>query len=136
MTETDLAYLAGLLDAVGRFRVHVTDDGTHLAHVGISSPNLALLRWCARLTGVRVTNVRRDYDRLGCGEHCDEPHLHVESVTGRWQLVGARALVVLLETRPYLQTRGDEADAVIAATRAAPVKPATLRKMRSLGWAA
>lgn len=131
-----LAHLAGLLDAIGRVRVQESAEGTRLAHVGISSPNLGLLQHCARLTGVRVTHVHRDYDRLGCGEHCGEAHLHVESTTGRWQLVGARASVVLAAVRPYLTTLGPEADAVLEACEGAAWKPATRRKMVELGWPA
>jgi hypothetical protein len=132
--EAQRAHLAGVLDAMGRLRVHESAEGTRLAHVGISSANVPLLDHYARLTGVGVTLVRRDYGRVGCATHCDKPHMHVLSETGRWQLVGARAAVVLAAVRPYLVTLGPEADAVLAATAGAASKPATRRAMAELGW--
>lgn len=131
---TDLAYLAGLVDAVGRLRTHTTTEGTTLPHLGISSPNLQLLRHCATLTGVKVTNVIRDYDRVGCGAHCTEPHLHVDSVTGRWQLVGWRATVVLAAIQPYLHQQRGHANDLIQLGLAATHKPQTATAMRRLGW--
>jgi hypothetical protein len=130
------AYVAGVLDAVGRVRVRELDNGTRLAVVAVSSPNLPLLRSLAELTGVRVVRVRRRYDRVGCETHCDKRHLHVVSDTGRWELVGARAAVVLRNVRPYVMRLGAEVDGVLAVTAGAPSKPATARKMVELGWAA
>jgi hypothetical protein len=131
---TQVAYVAGVIDSLARVRIRDTDDGTRLAVVAISSPKLDLLRTVAQLTGVRVVRVRRHYGRVGCTVHCDEPHLHVESDTGRWELVGARAVIVLTAVRPYLVTLADEVDAVLRVTRKAPSKPATIRKMHALGW--
>jgi hypothetical protein len=135
MDPEQLAYVAGLLDAIGRIRVRELANGTRLASVGISSPNMPLLRHMAELTGVGLTTVQRDYQRLGCGEHCQKPHLHVVSVTGRWEVTGARAQVVLRATRPYLVTRAADADHALAVAEDAPRKGATLRKMADLGWA-
>jgi hypothetical protein len=132
---TTIAYVAGILDTVGRFRVEITDEGTRLPHVGASSPNLPVLRYLAGLTGVTVTDVVRRYDRLGCGEHCTEPHLHVDSVTGRWQLVGYRATVVLAAVVPYL--RGPETETAVALLDlglGATHKPQTAAAMTRLGW--
>jgi hypothetical protein len=134
MTPAELAYMAGVLDAVGRIRVRQT-GASSLAVVAISSPNIPLLERIARSTGVRVVEVRRIYTRLGCSEHCDQPHLHVRSLTGRWELVGARAVVVLRSLQPYLVDLAEDAESVLAATGDAPSKPATLRKMAQLGWA-
>lgn len=135
MTPEQVAYVAGVLDALARVRVHETDGGTLLPTVAVSSPNLDLLRHMAELTGVSVTIVRRNYDRLGCTEHCQEKHLHVTSHTGRWSLVGARADVVLKACRPHLVMLGRDVDQVLAQTAGAPRKPATVAKMRRLGWA-
>jgi hypothetical protein len=134
LEPTDLAYLAGIIDSIGRLRIHESAEGTKLAHVGVSSPDLVLLDRCASLTGVRVTRVRRDYDRLGCSAHCAEPHLHVLSLTGRWQLVGARATIVLTALLPYLVGRHDEAVEILDHCGDAPQKRATARKMNALGW--
>lgn len=135
MTPETLGYVAGLIDALGRIRVRDLPNGTRLVAVGISSPRVELLRHLAGLTGVRVVEVRRTYDRLGCGDHCQEPHLHVDSHTGRWELTGARAVVVLRAVRPYLVTRGPEVDYALRVAGDSPAKPATRRKMVELGWA-
>jgi hypothetical protein len=79
--------------------------------------------------------VIRDYDRVGCGTHCTEPHLHVDSVTGRWQLVGYRATVVLANVLPYLVDRHDDAEALVVLGLAADHKTQTAAAMRRLGWA-
>lgn len=129
----DVAWLAGVCDALARFRVH-SASGSDLAWLGISSPDLELLNQCARMTGVGVTRVHRNYERVGCTAHCAKPHLHVHSSTGRWQLVGARALVVVHAVRPHLVARAADADLVLATTTGAPSKPATLAKMAALGW--
>lgn len=136
MNGGQVAWVAGVLDSLARVRIRETDDGTSLPVVAISSPKLDLLRAVAELTGVQVVRVRRRYDRVGCDVHCDKRHLHVQSDTGRWELVGARAVVVLRAVRPYVVRLGDEIDTVLAATAAAPCKPSTLRKMAELGWAA
>jgi len=136
MSETVLAHLAGVLDALARIRVRELDNGTALAVVAISSPDLELLRYVAGKTGVKVVRVRRSYDRLGCELHCDKRHLHVASDTGRWELVGARAVIVLRSVRPYLVKLGDQVDQVLEVTSSAPVKPATVAKMAALGWVA
>ena len=132
----DAAWLAGVLDAIGRIRVRYADSGTALAEVAVSSPHVELLEKVAAMTGVKVTPVRRDYNRLGCSEHCREPHLHVESITGRWSLTGARAVIVLRAIRPHLVVLGPDADRVLAYAGDAPFKKATVDKMRALGWAA
>lgn len=135
-SAVQVAYVAGILDSLARVRVRELDNGTKLAVVAISSPNLDLLRVVAQLTGVKVVRVRRSYGRVGCTQHCDQPHLHVSSDTGRWELVGVRAVMVLRAVRPYLVTLANEVDDVLAVTANAPAKPATVRKMHALGWAA
>jgi len=136
VNTTRTAYVAGVLDSLGRVRIRETDEGTKLAVVAISSPDLGLLRHIAGLTGVRVVRVQRQYDRVGCDTHCDRRHLHVQSDTGRWELVGARAVVVLRNVRPYVVRLGSEIDAVLDVTADAPSKKATVRKMVELGWVA
>ena len=131
---TDPAWVAGVLDCLARVRIRDTDSGSQLAELSISSPRLDLLAVLARSTGVKVVRVRRHYARAGCRAHCPDPHDHVDSDTGRWQLTGARAVVVLRVCRPYLVTLAAEVDEILAATGDAPIKPATLAKIRALGW--
>lgn len=133
MSPAELAYLAGVVDSLGRIRIRYSGV-SELAVVAISSANLELLERIARTTGVKVIHVRRAYSRLGCMEHCEDPHLHVRSYTGRWELTGARAVIFLRSVLPYLVQLNHAATRVLASTGGAPVKPATIRKMAELGW--
>lgn len=129
-----IAWCGGIIDAIGMVRVRTTPGGTELAYVAVSTPQLAIARRLAELTGATVTTVRRDYTRVGCTEHCEAAHLHVNSTTGRWSLTGAKAVVFLAAVQPYIVTRADDVAEVLAATGDAPNKPATARKMHALGW--
>ena len=80
--------------------------------------------------------VTRDYQRMGCSDHCTEAHMHVQSVTARFQLTGARARTFLLAVRPHLFIKADEADMILEASKDARSKPATTAKMREMGWTA
>ena len=133
MKVGELAYIAGVIDCLGLVNIRETET-SKLAQITVSFGNLDLLKYCAERTGVGVTTVTRDYKRMGCSSHCDEPHLHVTSVTGRWQLVGARAVIVLLNVQPYLVSKAKDAADVLDVTADAPRKGATSGKMRGLGW--
>lgn len=134
VTPEQIAWCGGVIDAIGLIRLRETDAGSQLASVSVSTANLPIAERLASLTGMSVTKVVRDYKRMGCGEHCTEPHLHVASVTARWSLTGARANAFLTAVRPHLFFKADAADEVLAATADAPRKPRTTQKMRELGW--
>lgn len=134
LSEQQIAWCGGVIDAIGHVRTRETDAGSLLASVSVSTAQLPIAERLAHLTGIGVTRVTRDYNRVGCSDHCTEPHLHVVSVTARWNLTGARALIFLNAVRPYLVFKAAEADDVIRATGEAPAKPATAMKMATLGW--
>lgn len=134
ISDAELGYLAGVVDALAHLGVRDA-SGRQLAQLTVSTADAQLAQHCAALTGVSVTTVRRDYRRLGCSAHCEEPHLHVISTTARWQLVGARAVVVLRAVRPMLWVKSERVDDLLAAVGDAPTKSATMTKMRELGWA-
>lgn len=108
--------------------------GSELGYVGVSTPRRDILHQLADMTGVGVVTVNREYNRLGCGEHCQEAHLHVSSSTGRWGLTGARAVVFLSAIEPYLVVQRGQAQDAILAGLMAPRKEATMAKMYALGW--
>jgi hypothetical protein len=123
-----------VIDVLGLIRTRAMKTGSELGYVGVSTPRRDILGQLAELTGVRTFTVNRDYNRLGCGEHCQEPHLHVTSSTGRWSLTGARAVVFLAAIEPYLVVSKGQAQDAILAGLLAPRKDATVRKMYDLGW--
>jgi hypothetical protein len=133
-TPEQLAWCAGVIDTLGSIKTRPMDTGSELAYVAVSSARIDILQILADMTGSAVVTVRRDYKRLGCGEHCTEAHQHVLSVTGRWSLTGAKAIVFLAAIEPYLLTKQEEAGKALAAGMDAPHKPATLKKMYELGW--
>lgn len=134
VTLYDVAWCAGVIDTIGLLRLRDTDAGSRLPVVSISTTNHPLAQRLGHLTGVRLTTVSRRYNRLGCGEHCTEPHLHVDSTTSRWSLTGSRARLFLYGIRPYLHVKGDEVDTLLAGSEEPAPKPRTIEKMVSLGW--
>lgn len=133
LPDTLLAYLAGVVDALGRLRTRETDAGL-LPEVSVSSPRLELLAVLAQHTGVRVVGVHRDYQRLGCSEHCDRRHQHVQSDTGRWQVTGYRATVLLHALHPYLIRHRADAARLVLLGMSSGHKASTANDMHRLGW--
>ena len=134
LTPEQIAWCAGVIDAIGLIRTRETYTGSQLAYVGVSTAQVQIAERLSELTGTRPTRVTRDYNRVGCADHCDEAHLHVQSVTARWSLTGARALTFLAAIQPYLTMRAADAERVIKATADAPSKARTVQKMTALGW--
>jgi hypothetical protein len=133
MERTTAAYVAAIIDTQGLITVRNT--GTSIIPVlAVSSPNMPMLNWLGELTGVTAFPVKRDYHRLLCSEHCDEPHVHVQSVTGRWSLTGAKATVLLHNVIPHMQFQTEMASEALRIGLNAPSKAATWAKMRELGW--
>lgn len=126
-------YVAAVIDSTAVIRTREA-SGVVYPHVQINGGNTALLRFLAEATGMRMVVTRRDYTRAGCSEHCAEKHQHIVSVSGRWMVSGAKATVVLAASLPYLRLQRDTALEALSVGLAAPYKPASLRKMRELGW--
>lgn len=134
LADAEIAYVAGVLDTLGYFRVRETPDGTRLPHIAVSTPNVPLLAYLGELTGVTVFATTRTYDRHRCMQHCEEAHQHVVSRSSRWSVTGARATIVLAAIRPYVRLHADDVDELLAVGMDAPRKPVTPKKMSTLGW--
>lgn len=128
-----LPYIAALVDTQCALGVRVTGD-TELPTVALHGPNMALLTALGDATGVGVTEIRRAYSKSPCATHCDTPHVHITSVSGRWQVTGARATILLQCVLPHLHFRREEVEALIELGLRAPAKGATAAKMKALGW--
>lgn len=135
MEETDLAYVAGVLDtrAVVKTRLAPGTE-TVLPHIMLSSGDAQLLQWLAQITAVRSIVTSRKYDKHRCLEHCTQAHDHITSVSGRWSLTGAKATVVLWGTRGHVRFHAEAWDRALQAGLTASRKPATVAKMKALGW--
>lgn len=133
MDVATLAYAAAIIDTQGIIRTRMAGD-TELPYVGVHGNNEPMLRYLGEITGTKVTIVRRAYSKAGCAQHCAEKHQHVQSVSGRWSVSGVKATVLLHNLRPYLRLQHDDAIAALNVGVTAPFKPATIQKMRELGW--
>ena len=134
MIDAVFPWFAGVIDVMGAIRMRRMDTGVDLPALYVSTSRQDILTELGDLTGMSITQVFRDYNRLGCGEHCTEPHQHVLSTTGRWNVTGARATVVLHAITPFMRVRKTEAEEALAAGLLAPRKDAVLKKMYALGW--
>lgn len=133
LTIADLAYIAGMIDTVALVSTRPYRDH-RLPSVSVHMPVSPSLTYLAETTGVRLTIIRRDYVKAGCSQHCPEQHQHVYSVSGRWQVTGSRATIVLAAVRPYLKVQGAVADTTIELGLRVGRKPAIAEKMAGLGW--
>jgi len=134
LTEAEVAFVAGLLDATARIKTTKVTSGALLPLVAVSGPNIAMLDVLSRRTGTKYFETRRDYDRHRCGLHCKEAHDHITSVSGRWAVNGARATILLAAVQPYVQVQRDAVAETLAVGMAAPVKAHVVQSMADLGW--
>lgn len=134
LNETDLAWCAGVMDTMGLVKIRTLSNGTLLPLVFFHSTKIEILEKLSELAGGKVTIVNKSYVRSPCVQHCQEPHVHISSTSGRWTISGARALIFLSGVEPFIRVRRQEIVEVIALGSAAPRKPATVEKMREMGW--
>lgn len=133
LTEADLAWVAGVIDALANLRLR-NAGGSPLPEIQVNGQFPALQDRLAKMTGTTAISTRRDFTRHNCTEHCPSKHAHIQSVSGRWSITGVRALVVLAAIRPYIRLRPGLVDDLIAAGMTAQWKGQTLRSMSALGW--
>lgn len=135
MDELPVQYIAGVLDAVGVFKLRkVPGSGTKLAQISVHGMPPEVLRVLAQATGTTVVKTERKYHGVRCAEHCTESHVDTTSTSHKWVVTGAKALVLLSTVMPYLRAKRDKAAPVLDEGMAAPYKPETMRKMERLGW--
>jgi hypothetical protein len=107
ITETDKAWLAGVVDSCAVFYLHTARPNQR------PKPRLEVIvkdhRIMARArelfpgTGVIKSSGVRYTDRFQCAEHCPIKHVHVR-VSGRsdrWILPAARTMILLYNIRAY-----------------------------------
>lgn len=127
------AYMAGILDALGLFQVRRVQE-RDLAKVALHSTNGPLLEWVGAATGTKITEVKRNYARYGCDEHCNEKHIHVNHSSLRWSVTGVRATILIHSVLPHLVLQSETAEQVLDATADAPYRKPTAEAMAALGW--
>lgn len=133
LDAADLAYAAALIDSFAVLRVREY-RGTGLPEVTIQGSRIAALDWLAGITGVKVVQIPKGYNRHQCSEHCPEKHTRIESETRRWQVTGARATVVLHNVQRFMRVQGREARDLVEAGQAIGYKGNVIGEMSRLGW--
>jgi hypothetical protein len=109
-------------------------SGAVLPIIAMSCGDGQLLRWLGEITDVRSIVTLRTYDKHRCLEHCTEAHDHIDSVSGRWSVTGAKATVVLCATLPYVRFHVPEWERAVGLGLGANKKPKTVQTMKDLGW--
>jgi hypothetical protein len=135
MSDMDVGYVAGILDA----RAHIEVYPSRI-RVRVTTRRTDLLEWLANRTGVGIHADERGYDRRGCSEHCEHRHQHIERQSAYWNVDGLRAAIILAACLPWLVDRRYKA---IRALRAfEPFWPSDIRRsdvgaaMLRAGWPA
>lgn len=134
LTQPQLAYVAAIIDTRGNLTSRTVRDAV-LPQVDVNGGRIEVLRYLGDLTEVKVVETTRVYSKAPCTEHCGgDKHMHVNSISGRWSVSGAKATVVLAAVQPYLVVRPAEIEALVALGRDAKFKGATVTQMANLGW--
>lgn len=128
MEQVDAAYVAALVDTLGKLTSRVVSRD-ELPVVTIQGKH-DILPWLAAQTGVKIMKLDKNYTRHQCTEHCPDKHMGIESWTYRWQLVGARAALLLREIEPYMRLQAREARRLIELSEHIAFKPAVVADMR------
>lgn len=131
-SPADLAYVAALVDSFGALSVREV-NGALLPQVTIQGSH-EVLPWLAEITGVKIIEIRKGYNRHQCTEHCPEAHTRIESLTGRWVLTGARATIVLYNVNGFMRVQARKARDLVEAGQGIGYKTNVVNDMKRLGW--
>ncbi len=154
MKTTELAWMAGILDLRGRI-LHKDNKlrNTRQLVMSVDSQEIAIIRRMGGLTGtspeLKAAKGVSEFLRRGCGEHCPEPHFHVNDSEyprsglppiARWTITGAGMVVVYQNLKPFLtidryEEAAREADmGVILDGQGSGMVLSSLYRLRNLGW--
>lgn len=135
MNDTEIAYLAGILDARGLFEINVRHTYPQ-PRLRVTTRRTELLSWLAERTGTAVVEDSRGYNRKLCGTHCQDAHVHVARQSAQWTVDSSRATVVLYNVQPYLISQQSQGRKLLLAglERFPPAKGDVPRQMAQLGW--
>ena len=155
MTSEQYAWMAAIVDLKGMLLKKSNKDrakNTSQMVLVVESKHLAVIAKLAELTGTnpeakRVQEIKDDWMRRGCIEHCPQAHIHHHEkwqmpTTSRWSITGVAAGVVLFNLRPYLVDDMKPYDEFIAKVieqatltgRGSGATRASLARLINLGW--
>jgi len=130
-----IAYVAGIVDARGRIEVN-NRHGRPQPRIRVTTRRAELLRWLAQVTGVKVVEDDRGYERRPCGEHCASRHSHAVRQSAQWTVDSSRATVVLFNVQPFVVCQVAEVAAALRYGLEAfpPARGDVAKQMAALGW--
>ncbi len=104
LSDTDTAYIAGMVDADGM--VTITKQGVPM--VCVTNSDLALIAWLKDVIGSGCA-----YEQKSVPQRSDQDRSRWR-VVHRYQLTGGKAQSLLERLRPYMKVKGPRADLAIA----------------------
>lgn len=90
LSETEAAYIAGLIDGEGSISLSPQSAGFRCPHLSVSSNDRELLDWLLEKTGVGTTIIKK----RAVGTHATQY---------QWAVKNRRAIAVLEQIEPYLR---------------------------------
>lgn len=133
ITETDKAWLAGVIDARGKWHHQPKRSAWCL---GLNGDDGVV----SAITSMTLAKPTRYYTtegwRRACAEHCPESHVHVINTydSAFVRIYGNRLLVVLGNVMPYLRSERDH-DAIMDELKRARRFGYIINPLIDLGWA-
>lgn len=134
ISETQKAYLAGVLDNFGAMNIRRLDTGTTQPMIFCSGNKPELMKMLGDLTASKVVRTGRPYSKHRCVEHCPDRHAEEKSTSLRWQVTGMKCTIFLYNVMPYMAVRAEEARTAFAAGIHSNFKGRVVDQMRDLGW--
>ena len=131
----ELAYYAGIIDAIAILRTRDVRDSALLPVVAIHGGSPPVMAAMANATRTKITVVNRDYQRQPCVAHCHEAHTHIVSTSSRWSVTGSRATILLHNVLPYLIIQKIETQALLDIGLTQRYSGSVVKDMRDLGYA-
>jgi hypothetical protein len=147
-----LGWMAGIIDFKGRvvYKNNKTRKTLQIVLI-VETKEMAIIRGLSELTGtspeLQSAQVKPEFMRRSCHEHCPEAHIHVGDQDlvmpeiARWTITGAAMVVVLSSLLPFLRTDRGWTEAIESATnqtvfwgRGATAVRASLRRLQEIGW--
>lgn len=116
MKETEKAWVAGVIDLKGHVYIKKNPQRAADAQQIVLSVETSVSEIIERLTELTGTNpewkphrnLKEEWLRRGCGEHCPDAHVHVREVSmpdvAKWSVTGAALAIVLWNLRDYITT--------------------------------
>jgi hypothetical protein len=148
VTDTDMAWLAAMLDFKGRFgvnRAQTTASGTQV-RIRMVSSNEGVVRAMCEMTGLDPTRPKEfgtTKERRQCTRHCPEDHVHVITAKSLYfQVSGVAAAIVCYNLAPYLRVQKEKALEIYdvymrtdgGSARGRYRTKSAAERLRALGW--